>query len=40
MASIIVDEVMTDNAEDLERKVDLLTEEVKALRNDLETRNK
>lgn len=38
--AVFVDEMMMDNTDVLERKVDALTEEVKALRNDLETRNK
>ena len=35
--AVFVDEMMMDNTEVLERKVDALTEEIRRLRNDLET---
>jgi voltage-gated sodium channel len=38
--AVFVDEMMMDNTDVLERKVDALTEEVRALRNDLETRSR
>ena len=35
--AVFVDEMMMDNTEVLERKIDALTEEVRRLRNDRET---
>lgn len=38
VAAVFVDEMTMDNTDELEKKIDVLTWEVKALRNDLETR--
>jgi voltage-gated sodium channel len=36
--AVFIDEMMMDNNEELEKKVDLLTEEIRALREGLENR--